>query len=79
MAEVMKLQTRKIECVGRQLVRFSAPARVVSRSLASRNINELILENLPRVFLRKNPGAKSPKNQPTKKLERTLRRPSNHE
>ena len=64
-AELMKLQTRKIECVRRQFVLLVAPAGAASRSLAPRSINEKILENLPRVFLRKNPGAKSPKTKPT--------------
>lgn len=46
----------------------AVPDRLESRTSTSlkRSVNEKILENLPRVFLRKNPGAKSPKTKPTK-------------
>jgi len=78
-AEMKQQATRKIRSANSRIGPFPERAQARFCTSLSGIRDEKIFENLPRVFLRKNPGANCEKPNQPKKIERTPTRPLDHE
>jgi hypothetical protein len=78
-ASVMQIAMQKIDGAISRLGWLPGTDELRSCATLPQRISKKSFQNLPRVFLRKKPGANHQKPNQPKKIERTPTRPSNHE
>jgi hypothetical protein len=75
----MQKAARKMGAADGGIRRFLGTAQRGFRAAVTRSINEKNFENLPRVFLRKKPGANHQKPNPTKENRKDAHEAIDHE
>jgi hypothetical protein len=78
-ADLMRQASRKIRCSSSRIGRLPGTAQAQFCNWLPDAIDGKIFQNLPRVFLRKKPGANHQKTKPTKENRKDAHAAINHE